>query len=164
VLIRTVVPAVLVTTSMASVSSRASQRPQPPAVDPVPVVGHLADQHVGLVPEPQPSAPATVPDRVGDQLVDREHEVVQPLTGEAGGMRAGGDRVSNLGHLGLVEGVGDQEGRFDGHNRTRCVWFCVGHGPVPAADLGVLRGFSTVRQGFPNRTRCSPAAGRVVAS
>ena len=55
--------------------------------------------------------------------------------------------MSNLGHLGLVEGFGDQEGRFDGHNRTRCVRICVRHGPVPAAHLGVFRGFSTVRQG-----------------
>ena len=55
--------------------------------------------------------------------------------------------MSHLGHLGLVEGFGDQEGRFDGHNRTRCVRICVRHGPVPAAHLGVFRGFSTVRQG-----------------
>ena len=56
---------------------------QPLRADPVPVVGDLADQHARTRARAAASPPAAVPHRVGDQLVDRQHEVVEPLAAEA---------------------------------------------------------------------------------
>ena len=53
----------------------------------------LAQRFAGLARQPQQPPAAAVPDRVGDQLVDGQHEVVQPLPDQPRRVRARGDRV-----------------------------------------------------------------------
>ena len=106
-LTRTVVPPGPLSTTISSLSCRASHSPHPPGApgsgryrrvepfggDPGAVVGDGAVQELVGTPQPQPAVPAAVPDGIRDQLVDREDVVVEPGAGESGRRRAVGDGV-----------------------------------------------------------------------
>jgi hypothetical protein len=73
------------------------------------VIGDLAHHRAGLPPQRNVTDAAAVPDRVGQQLVHRDHEVVQPGPGQPGRLGAGRDGMPQAGDPAAVEALGEQD-------------------------------------------------------